>query len=135
MSIFAPSKRNDLKVIQPEKTLTGGSITPYPKGLPKTTISLCPECDEINKIPARIFEENGRVMMAKSCPTHGDFKDCLSSDVALYLKMEDWQFGDMPGIANPSNEKADANQCPEDCGMCSLHTSNTALANVDLTNR
>ena len=26
-------------------------------------------------------------------------------------------------------------RCPDDCGLCSLHTSHTGLANVDLTNR
>jgi hypothetical protein len=134
-SPFASAKRSDLKILQPEKTLTGGPIQPLQKGLPKNTISLCPECDEINKIPARIFEENGRVMMEKTCQQHGDFKDCLSSDVALYLKMEDWEFGDMAGLSNPIDSKGEANQCPDDCGLCSLHTSQTALANVDLTNR
>lgn len=133
------AKRPDLKIIQPAKTLTGGTITPLSQGLPKQTTSLCPECQasqkKIQKIPARIFEENGKVYMEKTCPEHGHFRDCLSSDVELYKKMEEWTFGDLPGLSNPSNEKGDANQCPEDCGMCSLHTSQTALANVDLTNR
>ena len=28
-----------------------------------------------------------------------------------------------------------ATNCPDDCGLCNLHTSHTGLANVDLTNR
>ena len=132
---FASAKRPDLKILQPEKTLTGGPIQPLQKGLPKTTQSLCPECGGTKTIPARIFEENGKVMMEKTCPEHGEFKDIVYGDVKLYLKMEEWEFGDMPGHSNPAYvEGAEAN-CPEDCGMCSLHTSHAALANVDLTNR
>ena len=132
---FASTKRPDLKILQPEKTLTGGPIQPLQKGLPKTTTSLCPDCATVNKIEARIFEENGRVMMEKTCPEHGEFKDCISSDVKLYLKMEAWEFGDNTGFSNPANDKGAEASCPEDCGICSLHTSHSALANVDLTNR
>ena len=132
---FASAKRPDLKILQPEKTLTGGPIQPLQKGLPKTTTSLCPDCETVNKIEARIFEENGRVMMEKTCPEHGEFKDCISSDVKLYLKMEQWEFGDNIGFSNPANDKGAEASCPEDCGICSLHTSHSALANVDLTNR
>ena len=95
---FASAKRSDLKILQPEKTLTGGPIQPLQKGLPKMTESLCPECRTTTRIPARIFEENGRVMMEKTCPVHGEFKDCVYSDVALYLKMEEWEFGDNTGV-------------------------------------
>ncbi len=88
------AKRADLKIIQPAATLTGGPIRPVQKGLPKQTQSLCPECTKV--IDARIFEEDGRVMMEKRCAEHGEFKDCVFSDVKLFLKMEQWEFGDMP---------------------------------------
>ncbi|HYE24012.1 MAG TPA: radical SAM protein [Clostridia bacterium] len=131
---LSPSeKRADLKIIQPATTYTGGPIRPIQPGLPKQTQSLCPECSKV--IDARIFEENGKVMMEKSCAEHGEFKDCVFSDVKLYLKMEQWQFGDMKGFQNPAINKGAESKCPDDCGMCSLHTSQTALANVDLTNR
>jgi len=132
---FASAKRPDLKILQPEKTLTGGPIQPLQKGLPKMTESLCPDCEQTRRIPARIFEENGRVMMEKTCPEHGEFKDCVYSDVALYLKMEEWQFGDNAGLSNPAVNTGAEAVCPDDCGLCSLHTSHSALANVDLTNR
>ena len=73
--------------------------------------------------------------MEKTCPEHGDFKDCVYSDVALYLKMEEWEFGDNTGLSNPAIDKGAEAVCPDDCGLCSLHTSHSALANVDLTNR
>jgi uncharacterized radical SAM superfamily Fe-S cluster-containing enzyme len=119
------------QVIQPKTTYTGTPITPIKTGLPKTTQSLCPECTKL--IDARIFEDNGRVVMEKNCPQHGEFRDTVFSDARLYLQMEEWQFGDSRGLENPA--VANATVCPDDCGLCNMHTSHTGLANVDLTNR
>jgi uncharacterized radical SAM superfamily Fe-S cluster-containing enzyme len=101
-----------------------------PKGLPKKTESLCPECLAI--IPATIREENGKVVMEKTCPKHGGFKDVVWSDVDMYLRAEKWA-KDGVGVENPL--VTDATVCPRDCGLCNLHLSHTGLANVDLTNR
>ncbi len=119
------------QVIQPETTYTGAGIQPLRTGLPKTTRSLCPECSQL--IDAAIFEEGGKVVMEKRCAEHGEFRDILSSDARLYLKMEQWSFGDNRGVANPA--VGGAAECPTDCGLCNMHTSHTGLANVDLTNR
>lgn len=115
----------------PQKTYLGTEIEPLHKGLPKTTRSLCPECRRI--LPALLFEEDGKVMIKKHCPEHGYFKDIVYSDVSFYLRMEDWFFGDGKGLINPSI--TNATTCPQDCGLCNLHTSHTALGNIDLTNR
>jgi hypothetical protein len=123
--------KSEFKVIQPETTFTGSPIKPLEKGLPKTTQSLCPECIQV--IDARLFEENGAVYMDKTCAAHGYFRDLIYSDVKLYLKMEQFEFGDNRGLENP--QFPNATKCPDDCGMCSLHTSHTVLSNVDLTNR
>ncbi len=119
------------QVIQPETTYAGSRIEPLQKGLPRTTRSLCPECTQL--IDARIFEEAGKVVMEKRCPAHGEFRDIVYSDARLYLKMEEWSFGDNRGLENPA--VTTASKCPDDCGLCNLHTSHTGLANVDLTNR
>ena len=66
-------------------------------------------------------------------PSTAHFRDILFSDVELYLKMEEWNFGDNLGLSNPQVEGGAT--CPDDCGLCGMHTSHTALANVDLTNR
>ena len=123
--------KSEFKVIQPETTFTGSPIKPLEKGLPKTTQSLCPECIQV--IDAHLFEENGAVYMEKTCAEHGYFRDLIYSDVKLYLKMEQFEFGDNRGLENP--QFPNATKCPDDCGMCSLHTSHTVLSNVDLTNR
>ena len=100
------------------------------KGLPKETKSICPECGKI--IKAKIFEENGRVMIEKKCPQHGSFKDVYWSDAELYLKAEKFAH-DGIGVINPKI-KAEK-ECPFECGLCDLHLSHTCLANIDLTNR
>ena len=123
--------RPEFPIIQPEKTYSGGTIESLQKGLPKFTQSLCPECTQV--IDARIFEENGKVMMEKTCPTHGGFKDTVYGDVRLYLRMEQFHFGDNRGLSNPAVR--DATRCPDECGLCSMHASHTGLANLDLTNR
>ena len=119
------------QVLQPETTYTGARIQPLSKGLPKKTQSLCPDCSQL--IDATIREDSGKVVMEKHCPDHGDFRDIVYSDARLYLKMEDWTFGDNRGLDNPA--VTNATRCPDDCGLCNLHTSHTGLANVDLTNR
>ena len=101
------------------------------KGLPKKVDSLCPECTDV--ISAEIYEENGKVMMKKSCPHHGEFLDLYWSDVELYLKAEDWFFGDGIGFEDPKIGRW--SDCPKRCGPCELHASTTCLGNIDLTNR
>ena len=123
--------KSEFAVIQPKTTFTGAAIKPLAKRLPKWTESLCPECLKV--IDARLFEENGAVYMEKTCGEHGYFRDKIYSDARLYLKMEEFEFGDNRGLENP--QLPNAVKCPDDCGMCSLHTSHTALSNVDLTNR
>ena len=126
-----PRRKNEFEIIQPKTTFAGSPIEPLQKGLPKTTQSICPECLQV--IDARLFEEDGAVYMEKTCATHGEFRDKIYSDARLYLKMEQWEFGDNRGLENPAIP--DAARCPDDCGLCSLHTSHTVLSNVDLTNR
>ncbi|MBI4877219.1 MAG: radical SAM protein [Acidobacteria bacterium] len=129
--VFAPAKTRAFKIIQPETTYLGSLIKPLAKGLPKITQSMCPECSAL--IEAVLSEEDGKVVMEKSCPEHGFFKDVIYSDVKLYLKMEEWSFGDQRGIMNPA--VTDATTCPTDCGLCNLHLSHSGLTNLDLTNR
>ncbi|MGD0057669.1 MAG: tetraether lipid synthase Tes [Methanomassiliicoccales archaeon] len=101
-----------------------------PKGLPKTTESICPECRKI--ISATIFQSGEKVLMEKTCPEHGKFTDVYWSDAELYLKAENFAY-DGVGVTNPLIRGAKV--CPNECGLCDLHLSHTSLANVDLTNR
>jgi len=102
-----------------------------PIGLPKQVESLCPECRKL--IPAKILERDGKVIMEKTCPEHGFVQDLVYSDAELYKKAERWTYEDGDGVLNP--QVTGAKICPDDCGLCDLHISHAALANVDLTNR
>lgn len=115
----------------PAKTLSGKEIQPLVFSLPKQTKSLCPQC--LAAIPATIEVVDGRVMMRKTCPVHGTCNEVVFSDAGLYLRMEDWYFGDGKGFANPAD--SDDGDCPERCGICGYHSCHTSLANVDLTSR
>jgi hypothetical protein len=112
-------------------TLSGHPVLPLTRSLPRTVRSLCPEC--LQTVAATEAIEDGRVIMRKACPTHGAFQDVVFSDAELFLRMEEWHFGDGHGFANPSGNGA--GECPTRCGICGSHTSHTSLANVDLTSR
>ncbi len=96
----------------------------------RKTKSLCPVCHEV--IDADILEEEGKVMMEKTCKEHGFFKDVYWGDADLYRKAEKFAH-EGKGVSNPATERKKG--CPFDCGICTEHKTTTILANVDLTNR
>ena len=112
-------------------TFSGRPIPPLQRGLPKTVESVCPECARL--LPAKLFEKDGQVRMEKTCPEHGFFEDVYWSDARIYLKAEAFHYGDGEGLENPNAPAT--SRCPEQCGLCQDHASNTALGNIDLTNR
>ncbi len=95
------------------------------------TKSVCPECLKI--IDAEIFERNGSVYIRKTCPKHGKFEDVYWGSYEMYEKAKRFAV-DGKGIENPNVERKNP-VCPLSCGLCSLHKSHTALANIVVTNR
>ena len=105
------------KSIQPawaaEPLLKSYERTAPPLGFPRETDSLCPSCVKsvrtgvINgdiplnilmdahpgEIKAQIVEENGQVLMRKTCPTHGEFEDVLATDSAFLNRIESLFYG------------------------------------------
>ncbi len=114
----------------PTHTLTGSPIQPLLRRLPRTVETLCPQCCTV--IPGRYFVEDTAVYIEKTCPQHGHFRDCISSDALLYSKSAWWTFEDAPGRRNPARQ---AGRCPSNCGLCGQHLSASCLAQIDLTNR
>jgi 7,8-dihydro-6-hydroxymethylpterin dimethyltransferase len=95
----------------------------------KRTKSLCPE--DLAVLDAELWEDNGQVIMKKSCPQHGDFEDIYWSDYAEYLRAE--KFRDHgTGLHNPRESKLG---CPLDCGLCQNHQTHTILLIMELTQR
>ncbi len=84
----------------PAPLLKSRQRTKPPLGWPRETDSLCPRCvvetrkailrgerdlaelvnGHVGEIKATILEENGRLIMRKTCPQHGTFEDLLSID-------------------------------------------------------
>jgi uncharacterized radical SAM superfamily Fe-S cluster-containing enzyme len=96
----------------------------------KAVSSICPECHAV--IQGKLSEEAGMVVMRKSCPRHGEYKDLYWSDFDQWQRARKYAVvGD--GLENPRTQTV--NGCPYDCGICQNHKSQTILSIIDVTNR
>jgi len=95
----------------------------------RTTRSLCPE--DLRVLEAEIWEIDGKVIMRKTCPEHGDYEDVVWSDYAEYERAYRYLDFGKP-VLHPTPSKLG---CPLDCGICSQHMSHTTLLIIDVTNR
>ncbi len=85
--------------------------------LPLSTRSLCPECRET--IEAQLVEENGQVLMYKTCPEHGEFREIISADRDFFMKMRRTHYERPAGLDRPQTKVEQG--CPHDCGICGKH--------------
>ncbi|MFH0832689.1 MAG: radical SAM protein [Candidatus Aenigmatarchaeota archaeon] len=95
------------------------------------TQSLCPRCMKI--LPATIFERDGKVWITRTCKRHGKTEELYWGSYEIYKKAKRFA-RDGRGVYNPEIKK-ERIVCPFDCGLCNVHKSHTALANIVLTNR
>lgn len=84
--------------------------------------SLCPVCLEV--VDADIVEEGNKVLLRKTCSSHGFFEDEYWGDAGHYRRIMKYMKSEYG--ANPD--------CPGDC-FCSSHLSNTLLGVVDVTQK
>ena len=130
----------------PGPLLKRGQRRPMDLGVPRKTLSLCPDCnveaveavlrgetdikdfrDDPGIVEAEIVEEGGRILMRKACERHGPFEDTLSNHPDFFRKMERLAFGrDF--------------ECVDDCnvhdhGSNSIRSGRGTYLIVDLTNR
>jgi len=96
----------------------------------KETQSLCPEC--LTVIDARVYEEEGKVYIDKTCPEHGYFNDLYWGSYEKYQQAMKYYIEGRK-LENPRTQIV--KDCPYDCGICPNHKSSTILAIIDLTNR
>jgi len=137
--------------IQPEwaaePLLKSYERTAPPLGFPRETDSLCPSCVKqvrngvINgdipldilmnshpgEIKAQIVEEDGQVLMRKTCPTHGEFVDVLATDARFLQRIEDLFFG--------RDFKSAEDSHVHHHGTSDIKFGRGAVLTVDLTNR
>ena len=119
---------------------------PMTRGVPRRTLSLCPECnreaveavtrgessvDDVRERPgiiaAEIIEEAGRILMRKACEKHGPFEDVLSNHPAFFRRIESLGFGQDFDCAG--------DEAVHDHGVNSIRTGRGTYLIVDLTNR
>jgi uncharacterized radical SAM superfamily Fe-S cluster-containing enzyme len=121
--------------------------TSPPLGFPRETDSLCPRCvkevrdavisgettleslmnEHPGEIKAQIVEENGQVVMRKTCPKHGEFVDVMATDPAFLERIESLFFG--------RDFKAAEDSHVHHHGTSNIKFGRGAVLTVDLTNR
>ena len=89
----------------------------------KKTESICPVCRA--KIPATVYEESGKVYIAKTCPDHGEFNEVYWDSYSEYERAARYK--------NYFSSKESG--CPYDCGICPNHRSTPMIGIIDVTNR
>src|SRR3984885_15685350 len=96
----------------PSPLLRSWERGPMATGVPRRTLSLCPDCnheavegvirgeasladfrDRPGIVEAEILEEAGRILMRKACEKHGPFEDVLSNHPTFFKRMERLAFG------------------------------------------
>ncbi len=100
------------------------------KELEKTS-SVCPACfqeGKIQKIDAKIIEQDGKVYISKECKEHGSFKDIYFSDADLYKK---WMKYKVTGNPAPDVKT----KIFDEPALYDEHKSQSVLTNLLLTNR
>ncbi|MGB9717764.1 MAG: tetraether lipid synthase Tes [Thermoproteota archaeon] len=114
------------------RILVGGSKPVLKEGEEhvRDTLSVCPECYRL--LPALVYEKDGKIWIRKNCPEHGEVEDLYWGDAAMYRRAMRYE---APPTRVKYAYKQLENPCPFSCGICSIHTTQTALANVVVTNR
>jgi uncharacterized radical SAM superfamily Fe-S cluster-containing enzyme len=92
------------------------------------TKSLCPECKAL--VPAEVTEVEGRVVMVKHCPVHGDRRALTCSDADWYRWSRRFlRPGRIPQFHATESEAG----CPYDCGFCPEHEQHACVTLFEIT--
>src|SRR5216683_8001087 len=119
---------------------------PMATGVPRRTLSLCPDCnreaaeavirgeatlaefrDRPGIIEAQIVEEAGRILIRKACEKHGPCEDVLANHPEFFKRMESLAFGKDFNCAG--------DEMVHNHGANSIRTGRGTYLIVDLTNR
>ena len=96
----------------------------------KKTVSICPICQK--KIGMELTEENGKILITKTCKEHGTFSATHWESPPVYKFAEKFDyfkyFGDENASKNPEG-------CPYTCSSCKKHVSSTVIGVIDVTKR
>src|SRR6201996_292482 len=118
-----------------------------PLGWPRETDSLCPRCipeirqrivdgevdyeilknEKAGEIKSTIIERDGKILMVKECPIHGQFEDVMSIDPAFTKHLEDV----FPG----RDIRAHNDETLHNHGSSTIMHGRGSVLTIDLTNR
>lgn len=116
-------------------------------GWPRTTDSLCPKCipevrqqiidgkkdvsvlvtERPGEIKAQIIERDGKILMVKECPIHGEFEDVMAIDAGFFKHLEEV----FPGRDIRAHNDKDLHHH----GSSNITHGRGSVLTIDLTNR
>lgn len=94
------------------------------------TRALCNECGILTE--AQIREEEGRIVLAKWCPTHGVTRSLISSDASWYRRSLSYV---KPATTPKAHAVKTHLNCPDSCGLCPEHQQHTCVPILEITDR
>jgi 7,8-dihydro-6-hydroxymethylpterin dimethyltransferase len=92
-----------------------------------TTASICPLCKRL--LSAELREDDGRVVLSRTCPDHGPFEAVVYGDAERYLEIQRF---DKPGEQPLERQTEHDRGCPHDCGICPEHAQHTCLGIIEV---
>jgi uncharacterized radical SAM superfamily Fe-S cluster-containing enzyme len=105
-------------------------VNPALKGMPdvetwsEETEGLCPEC--LRTVPARLYTEQNRVWMSRTCPRHGASSALLASDATEYLRLRQY----VPARVSGGCCGGDDSSCDSGPPVCVLLLEITQACNL-----
>jgi uncharacterized radical SAM superfamily Fe-S cluster-containing enzyme len=91
------------------------------------TRSICPLCKRV--IDAEVGAREGRVILRKRCPVHGEFEALVYSDADAYVAQQRFN---KPGTIPLALQTQTQDGCPLDCGICPAHKQHTCLGIIEV---
>ncbi|HUA01375.1 MAG TPA: radical SAM protein [Candidatus Aquilonibacter sp.] len=91
-------------------------------------VSICSTC--YRKVEGKIVFEDGRVLLLKHCPAHGNERILLADDIDYYRRCREVFIKppEMPRVFNTPVKWG----CPYDCGLCADHQQHSCLSLVEI---
>ncbi|MGH2914005.1 MAG: radical SAM protein [Solirubrobacteraceae bacterium] len=91
------------------------------------TQSICPACKRV--LDARLLERDGRVVLSRRCPEHGQCDAVVYGDAERYREIQRFS---KPGESPRERQTKIAAGCPHDCGICPEHAQHTCLGIIEV---
>jgi hypothetical protein len=92
-----------------------------------STKSICPQCGLL--LDAELRNRDGKVVLARRCPDHGEFAAVVYGDAARYGEIQRFS---RPGETPRELQTVVAGGCPADCGICPEHAQHTCLGIIEV---